>query len=201
MNSRKKYSFFLDVATDLTLAFTDLPVLIANAVRKTDEKKISDSWLLGDLKVELANDVRQGRLVVYHPETLAAYSPPVLDDDLNSSVIIPALGLVPYLGRTRGVDVRLKSHGLGPDYWTFENAAESIQKAASWDDRRTKEFLSHLLSKVHDGVISAFEPSTLKQYDQPLSKINSSIDLVNTQDVWDCFCLNGFMDEYADDFE
>jgi hypothetical protein len=181
------------VASDLTLAFVDLPLLIAKAMRQNQNSPEPSSRELWDLKYALVTDVQHGRLVVCHPKTLAAYLPPVPENELNKSVLIPEPGLVEYLAVTRGIEVHLKRHGLGPDFWTFENAAADVQKTREWTDGTKTTFLSYLLEDARTGDTSVFDPDTLKAFDPAVRTIRPSIDLVGTEDVWDCYVLGGDM--------
>ncbi len=199
MSSRKQYKFFLDLASDLTLAFADLPLLIAKALRQSQNSP-EPSWVeLSDLKYALITDVQHGRLVVCHPKTLAALLPPVPEEKLNDSVLIPESGLVEYLGVTRGIKVNLKQHGLGPDFSTFENAAAAIQKTREWTDGTGTTFLSYLLEDAQTGDISVFDPETLKAFDPTVRVIRPNLDLVGTEDVWDCYFLGGDMYSHRDE--
>ncbi len=193
MGYTKKFKYSLDVATDLKLKFVDLPLLIVKALSQSHGTPKPRPAILKKMELELATDVQHGRLVVCHPETLAAYSPPMTEDELNSSVLIPELDLVDYLGATRGIEVRLKPHGLGPDFWTFENAAADIQKADPWDGPRGMTFLSYLLEEAKQGNISVFDPDTMAEFDPTLKGIRPNLDLVCTEEVWDCFAANGGM--------
>jgi hypothetical protein len=170
-------------------------LLIAKALRQPHDTQELDDTKLWDIELELTTDVQHGRLVVCHPETLAAYSPPISEDQLNGSVLIPEHDLGDYLGATRGIEVRLKAHGLGPDFWTFENAAADIQKFDTWDGPQGKSFLSYLLEDAKKGDISVFDPDTLTAFDPTIKGIRSSIDLVSTDEVWDCFFLGACMND------
>lgn len=177
----------------MKLEFADLSSLIAKALRQPNddpEPHLSNLW---NIESELITDVQNGRLVVCHPDTLAAYAPPITDDELNSSVLIPEHSLVEYLGVTRGIEVRLKSHGLGPDFWTFENAAADVQKEIDWLGPQGMTFLSYLLEDAIKGEISVFDPDTLKEFDPTVRSIRPSEDFVCSNDVWDCYFLGGEM--------
>ena len=199
MSYTKKYRFSVDVAKDLSLKFADLPSLIAKALRQPhDAPKLppADLW---DIERELTADAQRGRLVVCHPETLAAYTPPIPEVELNSSVVIPEHYLVDYLGATRGIEVRLKSHGLGPIFWTFENAAVDVQKILEWEGPKGKTFLSYLLEEAQKGEISVFDPDTLTAFDPSIRGIRPHNDFVCANDVWDCYFLGGDMYLRADE--
>jgi len=198
MSHAKKYKYYVDVATNRKLKFEDLPLLVAKALRQPHDAQEPSARKLWDIELELTTDVQHGRLVVCHPETLAAYSPPISEDQLNGSVLIPELDLSDYLGATRGIEVRLKPHGLGPDFWTFENAAADIQKVDTFFGGDGKTFLSYLLEAAKDGDISVYDPDTLTEFKKPIKCIRPNVDFVSSDDVIECFAAEGGMN-FAED--
>jgi hypothetical protein len=119
LSTRKNYKYWLEVAADKKVWFNDLPLLVGRALNQLDNVRKPIPWKeLTEIRYELSSDVQNGKLIVCHPNTLMAYSPPVQEQDLDSAVLIPEDGLRLYLGATRGIELRIRNYGLGPDYWT-----------------------------------------------------------------------------------
>jgi hypothetical protein len=183
---KKRYKYPLNLAADMTVAFVDLPELIFKALHQFDEIPLPANFDTYQIKLELMEDIRRGKLGVCCPYTLGAYYPPVSEENINASVLIPEHGFATYIGATKNIQLCINKNGLGPDYWTLENAIADIVKAAEWCDWQEDEFRSELLKDIQSGDVAIYDPETLIKNDQ---KFNAESDLIGSNDIWDAYCL------------
>lgn len=156
--SDEKYLYWLAVEESKTVAFADLPHLIANALHPAKGERMAYAAARINLENELAEAVKAGTLTVRNPAGMGPQTYPV-GDALWRSVLTPS-DLRQFLS-SRGIELRLTAHGSGPKYWTLQNASEAIQEQFNWTDEVCADFQDRLQEAAASGSLVLLDPRTL----------------------------------------
>jgi hypothetical protein len=150
----KTYKNWLAVVDGQVVQFSDLAHMIA--LHPNGGMDYAAARINLDDELKLA--VRDGLLRVRNPAGMGFHTFPH-GDALQRSVLIPNTDLEPFLNE-RGIELRITPHGNGPEYWTLENAAASMQEQLNWHDGTRAEFQDQLQEAAASGALVILDPRT-----------------------------------------
>jgi hypothetical protein len=169
------FSRWVEVPEAVPVKFGDLAFLIADALHSTEFAAAAAAI---NLENELAEMVSRGTLKVRDSLTMGEHTFPI-GDSLRRAVLFP-YELRPLL-ESRGIGLRLKPHGSGPDRWTMEYAAKAIGDQQGWHQGARDSLVARMVEGAESGALAVLDPHTDLPY-RP-GKVRPYYDLLNASDI------------------